>query len=76
MGRATCFEQAPPYIPRGGTAVEVTADEVGWVGAPERHQGGTPNVGGVIALASALEFLEDVGMDRVANTSLHSLTRQ
>lgn len=64
-GPRDVFDQAKPYIPGGGTAVEVTADDVQWVGAPDRHQGGTPNVGGVIALASALEFLEDIGMDRV-----------
>ncbi|TPV94932.1 MAG: aminotransferase class V-fold PLP-dependent enzyme [Myxococcales bacterium FL481] len=64
-GPRDVFDAAPPYIPGGGTAVEVTASDVQWVGTPDRHQGGTPNVGGVIALASALEFLDTIGMDRV-----------
>ncbi|MEE9386879.1 MAG: aminotransferase class V-fold PLP-dependent enzyme [Nannocystaceae bacterium] len=65
FGPRELFDAAPPYLPGGGTATEVTADDVQWVASPDRHQGGTPNIGGVIALAHALEFLEEIGMDRV-----------
>lgn len=59
------LDQAPPYLPGGGTASRVTARSAEFVPSPDRHQGGTPNIGGVIALAEALRFLERVGMDRI-----------
>lgn len=68
------LEKAPPYLPGGGTASRVSEDEVEFVSVPERHQGGTPNIGGVIALAEAIGFLRRIGMERVAEHEL-ALTR-
>lgn len=59
------LDEAPPYLPGGGTASEVAARRVEFVGTPDRHQGGTPNIGGVIAMAESLRFLTKVGMDRI-----------
>lgn len=59
------LDDAPPYLPGGGTASRVSARRVEFVGTPDRHQGGTPNIGGVIAMAESLRFLARVGMDRV-----------
>jgi cysteine desulfurase/selenocysteine lyase len=59
------LDEAPPYLPGGGTASRVTALGVEFVNSPDRHQGGTPNIGGVIALAESLRFLERIGMDRI-----------
>jgi selenocysteine lyase/cysteine desulfurase/rhodanese-related sulfurtransferase len=68
------LDAAPPYLPGGGTATRVTKMTAEFVGSPDRHQGGTPNIGGVIALAEALRFLDRVGMDRVREHEL-GLTR-
>ncbi|NVB40066.1 aminotransferase class V-fold PLP-dependent enzyme [Pseudenhygromyxa sp. WMMC2535] len=59
------LDQAPPYLPGGGTASRVTARTAEFVASPDRHQGGTPNIGGVIALAEALRFLDTIGLDRI-----------
>jgi selenocysteine lyase/cysteine desulfurase len=59
------LDEAPPYLPGGGTASRVSARRVEFVGTPDHHQGGTPNIGGVIAMAESLRFLAKVGMDRV-----------
>lgn len=59
------LDAAPPYLPGGGTAARVGPASVEYVASPDRHQGGTPNIGGVIALAEALRFLDNIGMDRV-----------
>jgi cysteine desulfurase / selenocysteine lyase len=59
------LDEAPPYLPGGGTASRVTTRSVEFVGTPDRHQGGTPNIGGVIAMAESLRFLTKVGMDRI-----------
>ena len=44
----------------------MTPDDVIWADAPERHEAGSPNVVGVVALAAACRALLDLGMDAVA----------
>lgn len=65
FGPRAVLDEAPPYIPAGGTVVYVTEDEAYYKSSPERHEGGTPNIAGAVAFATALRFLEDVGMDAV-----------
>jgi len=64
-GPPSLFDEAPPYIPAGGTVVYVTEDEAFYRKSPDRHEGGTPNIAGAVALAAALRFLEAAGMDEV-----------
>ena len=65
FGPRDVLDEAPPYIPAGGTVVYVTEDEAFYKKSPERHEGGTPNIAGAVAFAAALRFLEEVGMDEV-----------
>ena len=65
FGPTELFDEAPPYIPAGGTVVYVTEDEAYYKKSPDRHEGGTPNIAGAVALAAALRFLEEAGMDAV-----------
>ncbi len=64
-GPQQLLDEAPPYIPAGGTVVYVTESEAFFKKSPDRHEGGTPNIAGAVALAAALRFLEDVGMEDV-----------
>jgi cysteine desulfurase / selenocysteine lyase len=68
------LDQAPPYQPGGGTVACVTPDRVWWLPSPDRHHGGTPNIPGVIAMASALEFLTEVGKPEIRAHELELLT--
>ena len=62
---AASSERAP--LLHGGGAIElVTPDEVIWADAPQRHEAGSPNVVGAVALAAACRALLDLGMDTVA----------
>lgn len=65
FGPKDLFDEAEPYIPGGGTVVYVTPDDVYYSESPDRHQGGTPNIGGAIALAESLKFLRNAGMDDI-----------
>jgi selenocysteine lyase/cysteine desulfurase len=65
FGPTQLLDEAPPYIPAGGTVVYVTEDEAYYKKSPDRHEGGTPNIAGAVALAAALRFLEEAGMDAV-----------
>ncbi len=56
----------PPDEPGGGTADVVTDDVAFWSASPDRFEAGTPNAAGVVALAKAIEVLQNCGMSNVA----------
>jgi selenocysteine lyase/cysteine desulfurase len=62
--RGPC-DAAPPYLPGGGTVAWVTEDDAFFKKSPERHEGGTPNIAGAIALGASLRFLEQVGVEAI-----------
>jgi len=64
-GPRAVLDQAPPYLPGGGTAQQVTAREAEFMPAPDRHHGGTPNIAGIVAMARSLMFLQSIGIDEI-----------
>jgi selenocysteine lyase/cysteine desulfurase len=54
-----------PMLAGGGAVDFVTLDDVQWARLPDRHEAGSPNVLGAVALASAAAALEAVGFDRI-----------
>ena len=58
---------AAPLLHGGGAIELVTPDDVVWACAPERHEAGSPNVVGAVALAAACRALLDFGMDAVTS---------
>jgi selenocysteine lyase/cysteine desulfurase len=56
----------PPLLGGGGAVKLVTLDDVVWEDAPERHEAGSPDVVGVVALAAACRRLHELGMETVA----------
>jgi selenocysteine lyase/cysteine desulfurase len=60
VGRADWLRAAEPYLLGGGATAGVDATQVTWSTDPQaRHEAGTPNVLGVVALAAACEALTD-----------------
>ncbi|UWP83432.1 aminotransferase class V-fold PLP-dependent enzyme [Dactylosporangium fulvum] len=58
VGRADWLDAAPPYLAGGGASANVAADgAVRWATGPARHEAGTPNLLGAVALATALRAL-------------------
>jgi selenocysteine lyase/cysteine desulfurase len=51
------LDAAPPHLAGGGAVREVTATTVTWADSPARHEGGTPNLLGAVALAEACRVL-------------------
>ena len=62
VARRDLLDQAPPWMPGGGTVKLVLDDEILWADSPDRHEGGTPNVPGAVALGTALEWLDRADM--------------
>ncbi|MGC9666123.1 aminotransferase class V-fold PLP-dependent enzyme [Planosporangium sp. 12N6] len=54
-GRADWLDAAPPYLAGGGATAHVgdALDDVDWHVGPARHEAGTPNLLGAVALAAA-----------------------
>jgi selenocysteine lyase/cysteine desulfurase len=54
VGRRDWLDAAPPHLAGGGAVRRVFPDgSADWAAAPQRHEGGTPNVLGAAALAAA-----------------------
>lgn len=64
IGRSDWLRAAPPYLIGGGATAAVHDNSVSWAELPERHEAGTPNVVGAVALAAACGALRRA--DRVA----------
>jgi len=66
IGPRELFAQGAPDYRGGGTIDLVNLNEVHWAEPPERDEAGSPNVVGVVALASSIRILSQVGMDALA----------
>ncbi len=60
VGRRRLAGAAPPYLAGGGAVRQVGLDDTDWAAAPARHEGGTPNVVGAVALAAACRFIDSL----------------
>ncbi len=62
IGRSDWLAQADPYLVGGGATAAVTDAGTTWKAVPDRHEAGSPNVPGAVALATACHVL--AGADR------------
>ena len=60
IGRADWLDAAPPYLAGGGAVRQVRLEATEWAASPARHEGGTPNVVGAVALAAACRFVDSM----------------
>ncbi len=65
FGPRDVLDRVQPYTPGGGTVVFVSEHDYVYASSPDRHQGGTPNIAGAIALAESLNFLSKAGLDNI-----------
>ncbi len=64
--RSEHLEAMPPWQGGGEMIASVSFEKSTWNDIPWKFEAGTPNVGGAVGLAAALEYLERVGLDAVA----------
>jgi cysteine desulfurase / selenocysteine lyase len=65
-GRKEVLARMPPASGGGEMIREVHQDRVSFRDPPARFEAGTPNVGGAVGLAAAIDYLEYLGWDDVA----------
>lgn len=67
-GRAEVLDALPPHLYGGSAITTVTLEKAHFLPAPQRFEPGTPRVAQAIALAEAVRFVSEIGIDRIAAT--------
>ena len=73
-GREALLEDMPPYKGGGDMILEVTFDTTVFNELPYKFEAGTPNIAGTIGFGAAVDYLQSVGMQNIAEheKTLHS----
>ena len=72
-GRREILEAMPPFITGGSMIETVFMEHSTYAPPPKKFEAGTPMVAQAVGLAAAVRYLEDLGMDAVAQHE-HALT--
>jgi cysteine desulfurase/selenocysteine lyase len=64
-GKQAILEEMQPYLYGGEMIRKVTFEDATWEDLPWKFEAGTPLIAQGIALAAAVDYLEDLGMDAV-----------
>ncbi|GAC58935.1 putative cysteine desulfurase [Gordonia hirsuta DSM 44140 = NBRC 16056] len=76
IGRKDWLDDAPPYLVGGGAAAHVDlSDGADWHTGPARHEAGSPNVLGAVAIAAATEAIRGIGFELIGYHERDLLTR-
>ncbi len=65
-GRRELLEEMPPYQSGGDMIASVAFEGTTYNELPYKFEAGTPIIAGAIAMGAAVDYLESLGMDRVA----------
>jgi cysteine desulfurase/selenocysteine lyase len=65
-GKARFLEEMPPYQGGGDMIRSVTFAKTTYNSVPHKFEAGTPNIAGAIGLGAAIDYLQSLGMDRIA----------
>ena len=66
-GKRSLLDAMDPLLYGGDMIVRVSRDRATYKAAPDRFETGTPNVAGAIGLGAAVDYLQTIGMDAIAN---------
>ena len=65
-GRRALLEEAEPYQGGGDMIRSVTFEKTTYAPVPAKFEAGTPHIAGVIALAAAIDYVEGLGREAIA----------
>ncbi len=66
-GRFDLLDKMPPYQGGGEMIKSVTLDEIIYNDVPHKFEAGTPNIADVVAFGTAIDYVQKVGLDRIAS---------
>jgi len=65
-GRAALLEAMPVYQGGGGMIGRVAFGNITYAELPYKYEAGTPNIAGAIGMGAALEYVTNIGLNRIA----------
>jgi len=65
-GREELLEEMPPWQGGGDMILEVRFDKTIYNELPYKFEAGTPNISGVVGLGAAIDYLQTIGMSKIA----------
>ena len=66
FGKEELLDSLPPYQGGGDMIDRVTIQKTTYNELPFKFEAGTPNIAGGIALNEAVEFVNEIGLDEIA----------
>ncbi|TYP76950.1 aminotransferase class V-fold PLP-dependent enzyme [Aquimarina intermedia] len=66
-GKEAWLNKLPPYQGGGEMIDQVTFEKTTYAGLPHKFEAGTPNICGVIAFGTALDYMNTIGFDAIAS---------
>ena len=66
-GREALLESMPPWQGGGDMILTVSFERTTYNALPWKFEAGTPNVAGVVAFGAAIEYVESIGLQRIAD---------
>ncbi|MDJ0317147.1 cysteine desulfurase [Arthrobacter antibioticus] len=64
-GKAALLDVLPPFLTGGSMITTVTMEKAEYLKAPQRFEAGTQPISQAVALAAAVNYLHETGMDRI-----------
>ena len=74
-GRRELLDAMPPFLGGGSMIETVRMSGSTYAAAPERFEAGTPVISQAVALAAACDYLQGLGLDRIAAHEAHLTAR-
>jgi cysteine desulfurase/selenocysteine lyase len=65
-GKMQYLQEMRPYQGGGDMIRSVSFDKTEYSDPPQRFEAGTPHIAGVIGLGAAIEYVDSIGLDRIA----------
>ena len=66
-GKEEWLKKLPPYQGGGEMIATVTFEKTTYADLPHKFEAGTPNICGGIAFGAALDYMNAIGFDNIAN---------
>ena len=64
-GKKEHLEKMPPFLTGGEMIESVTRDGAVFAELPHKFEAGTVNAGGAVGLAAAIDYIENIGFDKI-----------
>ena len=74
-GKADLLDQLEPSLFGGSMVDSVTMQGATWAKAPRKFEAGVPNMAQAVGLSAAIDYISEIGMDKVAQHE-QDLTKQ